>query len=163
MAPLLQVPTGLTAIASNMQAQLTWNSSPGATSYNVKRSTTTNDSDFTVVTNLTSTSYTDSGLTNNLTYYYVVSSVNAGGQSADSPAVSAISFGPPTLAASTITNGQFSFQFLGADSQTYIIQTSVDLITWTPLFTNTPTAGLFTFTDTNLLANARYYRVLTGP
>jgi len=159
MAPLLQVPTGLTATASNMQAQLTWNASPGAFSYNLKRSTT-NDSGFALITNLTGTSYIDSGLTNNLTYYYVVSSVNAGGESADSPAVSATSLGPPTLAAATVANGQFSFQFLGADGQSYIIQTSVDLITWTPLFTNTPTGGLFTFTDTNLFGNYRYYRIV---
>ena len=61
--------------------------SSGATSYNVKRSTTSNGE--VTFTNVTGTSYTDTGLTNGTTYYYKVSALNAGGESTNSAQVSA--------------------------------------------------------------------------
>ena len=81
-------PTGLTATPGNGQVALAWNASSGATSYNVKRATVSGGP-YTVVASPTSTSYTDTGLTNGTTYYYVVSAVNSGGESADSSQVSA--------------------------------------------------------------------------
>jgi predicted carbohydrate-binding protein with CBM5 and CBM33 domain len=74
-------PTGLTAAAGNAQVQLAWNAAAGATSYNVKRSTTNGGPYSNVATGVTATSYTNTGLTNGTTYYYVVTAVNAGGES----------------------------------------------------------------------------------
>jgi Glycoside hydrolase family 44 len=82
------VPTGLTATAGNQQVSLSWNASAGATSYNVKRSTTSG-SGYTQVANTTGTNDTDASLTNGTTYYYVVSAVNAAGESANSSQASA--------------------------------------------------------------------------
>lgn len=82
------VPTGLTATAGNQQVSLTWTASAGATSYNVKRSTTSGGP-YTTVASPTGTSQADSGLTNGTTYYYVVSAVNATGESLNSSQVSA--------------------------------------------------------------------------
>lgn len=81
------VPTGLAATPGNGQVALTWNTSSGATSYTVKRGTTsgTYTNTFTTVTN----GYTNTGLTNGTTYYYVVSATGSGGESANSPQVSA--------------------------------------------------------------------------
>ena len=76
-------PTGLIATAGNAQISLTWNVSTGATSYNVKRSTTSGGP-YTVVKSPTATNYTDPGLTNGTPYYYVVSGVNAAGEGANS-------------------------------------------------------------------------------
>jgi fibronectin type 3 domain-containing protein len=87
------VPTGLTALAANNQVALSWTASTGAMSYNVKRSTTSG-SGYTTLTSLTTTSYTDTTPVNGTTYYYVVSAVNTGGESANSSQVSAI---PATL------------------------------------------------------------------
>ncbi len=71
-------PTGPAAsAASTSQINLSWTASSDATSYNVKRSTTSGGSYTTVATGLTGTSYTDTGLTNGTTYYYVVSAGNA--------------------------------------------------------------------------------------
>ena len=81
-------PTGLTATAGNAQVSLAWNASSGATSYNVKRATTSGGP-YTKVASPTSTSDTDSGLTNGVTYYYVVSAVSSAGESANSAQVSA--------------------------------------------------------------------------
>ena len=82
------VPTGLTATAGNAQVALSWSASSGATSYNVKRSTTSGGS-YTTIASVTTTSYSNTGLSNGMTYYYVVSAVNSGGESANSSQVSA--------------------------------------------------------------------------
>jgi fibronectin type 3 domain-containing protein len=86
-------PTGLAATAGNTQVALSWNAASGATSYNVKRSTTSG-SGYALVTTVTGTSYTDTGLANGTTYYYVVSASNAGGESANSAQVSATPAAP---------------------------------------------------------------------
>src|SRR6266849_5858489 len=82
-------PSGLSATAGNAQVSLSWNSSTGATSYNVLRSTTNGGPYTTIVTGLTTTSYRDNGLTNGTTYYYVVQAVNSAGTSPNSNQVSA--------------------------------------------------------------------------
>ncbi|MFC5470741.1 glycoside hydrolase family 9 protein [Cohnella suwonensis] len=82
-------PTGLTATAGNAQAVLNWTASSGAVSYNVKRATVNGGPYTTVATGVTATSYANAGLTNGTTYYYVVSAVNAAGESANSAEASA--------------------------------------------------------------------------
>jgi fibronectin type 3 domain-containing protein len=85
-------PTGLAATGSNQLVALSWNASSGATSYNVKRSTTVGGP-YSTITNVSGTSFTDTGLpTNTLytwTYYYVVSALNGGGEGANSAPASA--------------------------------------------------------------------------
>jgi O-glycosyl hydrolase len=82
------VPTGLTATAGNAQVALSWNASTGATAYDVKRSTVSG-SGYATISSPTTTSYTNTGLTNGTTYYYVVAAKNAGGSSANSTQASA--------------------------------------------------------------------------
>ncbi|MCZ8519426.1 MULTISPECIES: cellulase family glycosylhydrolase [Paenibacillus] len=83
------VPTGLTATAGNASVSLSWNAVNGAASYHVKRAASAKGPFTVVASNVKGTSYTNSGLTNNTTYYYVVSAVNSKGQSSDSAKVSA--------------------------------------------------------------------------
>lgn len=87
------VPTGLTATPGNAQVSLSWTASSGATSYNVKRSTTSGGP-YTTIASPSTTSYTDTGLTNGTTYYYVVAAVNSAGSSANSSQVSATPSAP---------------------------------------------------------------------
>jgi fibronectin type III domain protein len=82
------VPTGLTATAGNAQVQLSWNASTGATGYNVKRATTSGGP-YTTIAAVATTSFTNTGLTNGTTFFYVVSATNANGESANSSEVSA--------------------------------------------------------------------------
>ncbi len=90
-------PTGLSATPGNKQVALSWTASSGAASYNLKRATV-NGGPYTIVTNVATTSCADPGLTNGTTYYYVVSALNAGGESANSSQVSATPTNrPPVL------------------------------------------------------------------
>jgi hypothetical protein len=86
-------PTNLVATAGNAQVSLTWSASSGAASYNVKRSTTSGGPYTIIATGVTAASYTDSGLVNGTTYYYVVSAVNGNGESANSNEASATPVG----------------------------------------------------------------------
>lgn len=87
-------PSGLSAAAGNAQASLTWSAASGATSYKVKRSNSSGAAYTVVRTQAQTSGFTDTGLTNGATYYYVVSAVNAAGESADSSQVAATPRGP---------------------------------------------------------------------
>ena len=83
-------PTGLAATAGNAQAALHWTASTGATTYNVYRGTALGGESATpIATGLTTTSYTNTGLTNGTAYYYKVAAVNASGTSGYSNEASA--------------------------------------------------------------------------
>jgi len=81
-------PGGITAKqGSASQIVLEWNASPGASSYNVKRSGASGGP-YTQIASTAATNFTDSGLASGTKYFYVVSSYNAGGESANSAEVS---------------------------------------------------------------------------
>jgi chitin-binding protein len=85
-------PTNPSATAGNAQVVVSWTAASGATGYNVKRSTTSGGPYSNVGANVTGTSFTNTGLTNGTTYYYVVTALNANGESPVSTQVS----GTPT-------------------------------------------------------------------
>jgi fibronectin type 3 domain-containing protein len=82
-------PTGLIASAGNGQVSLSWTASTGATSYNVKRATVSGGPYTTIATGVAGTSFLNTGLVNGTAYYFVVSAVNAGGESGNSAQASA--------------------------------------------------------------------------
>ncbi|GMK42398.1 hypothetical protein PCCS19_54580 [Paenibacillus sp. CCS19] len=90
-------PASLSAAAGNAQATLTWAASTGAASYNLKRASVSGGPYTTVATGVTGTTYTNTGLTNGSTYYYVVTAVNGSGESANSPQASAAPVAPTTV------------------------------------------------------------------
>ncbi len=77
-------PTGLTAAPGNQSAALTWNPAAGAVAYNVKRAAVTGGPYTTVAAGIVPFTFTDTGLTNGTTVYYVVSATNNVGESANS-------------------------------------------------------------------------------
>jgi hypothetical protein len=68
---------------------LRWQASFGATSYTVKRSTSSGGPYSTIASGVTGSSYTDKSATNGSTYYYTVTATNSAGTSGNSPADSA--------------------------------------------------------------------------
>lgn len=90
----LAAPGGLTATPGYAKVALRWNASAGAANYNVK-SSTTSGGPYTTIAGTSVTNYTDTGLINGTTYYYVVSSVSGGGEGTNSVQVSATPSGMP--------------------------------------------------------------------
>ena len=82
------VPTNLTASAGDYSATLTWAAVTNATSYNLKSSTTSGGPYTNVFTQIALTNVVDNMVFNGVTYYYVVTAVNAGGESSNSIEVS---------------------------------------------------------------------------
>ncbi|MBW8782915.1 MAG: RICIN domain-containing protein [Verrucomicrobia bacterium] len=76
-------PLAMQASPGEGQVPLRWAESFGATSYKVKRSTTSG-SGYTTLATVTNPSYVDTTVTNGTTYYYVVSATNAFGEGANS-------------------------------------------------------------------------------
>jgi len=89
-------PTGLQAVAGNAQVVLSWTGSAGATGYHVKRGTASGGP-YTQVGTPVASPYTDSGLTNGTPYYYVVTAVNAGGESLNSTEATATPLGTTSV------------------------------------------------------------------
>jgi predicted phage tail protein len=84
-------PSALHAVGGNAQVSLLWTPSGGATSYNLYYSTSTGvtRANGTQISGIVTNTYTQPGLTNGTTYYYVVTAVNATGESAASRQASA--------------------------------------------------------------------------
>ena len=77
-------PTALTAFNGNNSVSLTWTASAVTSTYNVLRSLVSGGPYTAIATGLTTTSYTDTTVTNGTTYYYVVTATNAFGTSPNS-------------------------------------------------------------------------------
>lgn len=86
-------PIGLTATPTLSTIPLTWQSSVGATNYNLKRSTISSGS-YTSIASLTGTSYTDTNAASGTLYYYVVTAVDQFGESTNSSQTSAMLVNP---------------------------------------------------------------------
>jgi hypothetical protein len=107
-------PTNLIATGSNTQVTLTWTASTGATSYNVFRSTSAGGEGTTPwSTGLTTTTFTDTGLTNGTTSFYKVTAVNTAGQSATSNEASATPNLPPITGLSLSGQSVLEFRPVG--------------------------------------------------
>jgi hypothetical protein len=87
-SPFPDPPTGITAVVGDAQDTLTWNASTNADLYTVCRSTTNGGPYSIVANNLNVLTFTDAGVANGTTYYYVVTSSNPVGESGYSTQVS---------------------------------------------------------------------------
>lgn len=82
-------PGGIVVTPGNGEIGLSWKSANGATDYHVKRSTKSGGP-YTQIATTSFEGYTNVGLSNGIRYYYVISSVNSAGQSANSGQFSSI-------------------------------------------------------------------------
>ncbi|MGC2718515.1 MAG: glycoside hydrolase family 44 protein [Candidatus Acidiferrales bacterium] len=158
------VPTDLAATAGNAQVVLTWNASNGATSYHVKRSTTSGSE--TQIAAATMNSYTDATALNGTKYFYVISAVNSTGESANSNEVSATPTTPaqapptPTNLAATAGNAQVALTWSGSTSaKTYNVKRSTTNGGGYSTLSS-PTAT--NYTDTSVTNETTYYYVVSA-
>jgi len=161
-------PTGLSATPGNTQVSLSWTASSGATSYNVKRSTTSGGP-YTTVGSPTGTSFTNTGLVNGTTYFYVVSAVNASGESGNSAQVSATPQGvvpaPPTgVSANANKPGRLSVRWTqsvtpGVTQNSIFRRTSSGTYPASPIAT---IAANTQYQDDNLTKGTTYCYVVTA-
>ena len=86
---LQPAPTSLSAVGDNAEVTLSWAAASGATSYTIKRGTSSGNETNTVVSGFAGITYTNTGLVNETTYYYVVIATGSGGNSGSSAEASA--------------------------------------------------------------------------
>jgi fibronectin type 3 domain-containing protein len=163
--PAPAAPTGLQATAGNAQVSLTWTASAGATSYHVKRATTSGGP-YTQVSAPTATNFTDAGLTNNTAYFYVVSALNSAGESANSSQVSATPAAPlappaaPTGLQASAGNAQVSLNWTASTGATsyHVKRATTNGGPYAQV--SAPTAT--NFTDSGLTNGTTYYYVVSA-
>jgi fibronectin type 3 domain-containing protein len=112
-AQVKAAPTGLTATAGNAQVALRWSAVTGAGYYRLKRSTTSGGP-YVQISDTTWNGFTDDGVKNGVVYYYVVTAVDASGDSANSAQVSAkpgVSTPAPTGFSATAGNGEVGLRW----------------------------------------------------
>jgi len=157
-------PTGLTATGGNTQVALSWTASSGATSYNVLRSTTSGSGFTSVATGITTTSYTNTGLSNGTLYYYVVTATNTSGTSGDSAQVSATPAGvpaAPTGLTATAGNTQVALSWSASTGATSynVSRSTTSGSGYTSVVTGLTTTS---YTNTGLSNGTPYYYVVTA-
>jgi fibronectin type 3 domain-containing protein len=163
--PAAPVPTGLAATAGDSVVNLTWTASSGATGYNVKRATTSGGP-YTKLASPTSAAYTDSAVSNGTPYYYVVSSLNAAGESADSAEVSATPKAPsvppaaPTNLAATAGDSVVNLTWTASSGATsYNVKRST---TNGGPYTQIATSTSPSYSDTSAVNGTTYYYVVSA-
>lgn len=120
-------PANLTATPALTQINLAWTASGGATGYYVKRSTTP-EGPYSVIALVTGTNYQDTAIQGGATYHYLISAINAAGESGDSHQASAF-IGP---ASSTYTSLSSSPADAGVYGTSVIFTAAVTAVTGTP-------------------------------
>lgn len=168
--PIPAAPTGLTATAaSSSQINLSWTASTGAATYNILRGTTSGGPYTTVATGVVSTSYSDSGLTANTTYYYVVQAVNSYGTSGNSNEASATTLAgvppAPTSLRATASRkaGRINLSWTQSTGSgltaNNVYRSTTSGGPYTKIATLSPTT---TYGDTGLTTGTTYYYVVTA-
>lgn len=103
--PPSPAPTNLTAVAGGSQVTLTWATNAGATSYKVKRATTSSGPFTLLAGALQNARYVDVQATNGVTYHYVVSALTGGVESPDSAFVSVVARGSSPVPVTFVAEG----------------------------------------------------------
>ena len=146
-------PTTLTAAAGDKQVSLSWSPVTGAAGYNIYRSTTSGGSYSKIATGVTTTTYTDTGLTNGVTYYYYVKAVDSSGMEGQ-PSNEASA--TPTASSSGGYNATLRITMVTGETKEYNVTSTVveKFINWfnskgseSPVFTFEKTSDLGPYTS----------------
>jgi titin len=165
-------PQNLQASAGDWQVSLTWTAPANDGGYAISEymiyRATSAGGPYTNIANTTGLGYTDTGVTNGVTYYYNVSAVNAEGEGPSSNQVSATPTGPPTppqnlevnKSGTTVTLNWTTPSNNGGSAITHYrvfrSQTSGGP------YTNIDNTSLLSYVDTTVINGQKYYYVVTA-
>jgi hypothetical protein len=151
------IPGTNSAAGLTQSAEVSWIPSPDTNlvSYNlyygVASGIYTNETSVGDVTNVTV-----AGLVDGTTYYFAATAVNEMEEESDFSAETSY-FAPPesaTLTSAALISSGFSFSVNGIWGYSYVIQSSIDLVNWYPIATNT---APFVFVDPNTSQNGQKF------
>ncbi|KUO78431.1 MAG: cell wall-binding protein [Desulfosporosinus sp. BRH_c37] len=158
----LSVPANLTAsVVNSNQIYLTWNPVSYATYYYVYRATSLSGT-YTNIATITTTNYSNLGLSPNITYYYKVQAVNNVGSSSDS----AIVFATTTNYNATLSAPTSLTATVTGTNQIYLTWNPVSYATYYYVYRATSLSGTYSvigvpttasYINTDLLTNTTYY------
>jgi len=152
------------AVASN-QVYLSWTAVGNASGYNVKRAIVSGSGYTGISSNVTGAAYCDTSESANTTYYYVVSAINGGGESANSTQVSAATSGASVPAAPVGLTAVPSPTQVGLNwaavpgAASYNVKRSS---TSGGPYTNVATGIIASYNDANVAAGRRYFYVVSA-
>jgi hypothetical protein len=159
--PAPVAPTGVAAVAGNVQVMVSWDIVPGATTYNLWRATTSGGPYTLIAGNIggVNLGYTDNNVNNLTTYYYVVTA-NGNGTSVNSAEVSA----SPTVIVSGLTasvvGSQVRLQWNTNNGVTgYNVKRSA--VSGGPYALLAANLGATNYTDATVSSCQTYYYVVT--
>lgn len=154
-------PSGLNATPGNGLVNLTWTATPGAVSYNLKRGTSVSGPFSTLLANIISPAAADPSAADGSTYFYVVSAVNGGGESANSAAVSVASLTAPVNLVATAGNASVALSWDAVSGATsYTVKRSATS-EGTYAVVQRGITGT-TFTDSTAANGATYFYIVTA-
>lgn len=156
-----QAPTGLTATAGNGQVSLSWAASSGASIYYVGRSS--GGGAYTTIASPTTTGYTDTSVSNGVTYTYAVSAANSAGESAASapasatPQAPAILVAPGGLSAVAVSRSRINLSWTNyaTGATAILVERSTNDVNFTQIASLSPSAK--TYASAGLSRRTTYY------
>lgn len=162
--PLLpQAPSNLVAVASFGMVELEWEGEALAESHHVKRSLASGGPYNTLIAGLIQTHYTDTDVTNGVTYYYVVNGTNVYGAGPDSLVASAtpLESSPVAIIDMDYEGGQFLLSIQTVPGKRYVMEATEVLptIDWKELMEVEGDGTIQSLGDPSATNDQRYYRV----
>lgn len=154
-------PTGLAAVPGGGLVNLTWNATPGAASYNLKRATTSGGPFTTILSGILGTSVADTSAAAGSVYFYVVTGVNVGGESANSAEVSVATLLPPASLDAVAGNASVSLTWSAVSgAASYAVKRAT--VSGGPF--TVVQSGLVgtTFTDNTAVNGTTYFYIVTA-
>ncbi len=119
--PFVSAPSGVFAFGGTSQVSLSWNAVPGATGYNVRWSSTAGGpySLIPAGTGISTASFTDTGIPNGITRYYVVTTLISASESALSAEALGTPIASPMGVMALGLDGRVSLNWASVSSATY--------------------------------------------